>query len=433
MPALADSFRSSLKFCSIALVPLLAACGGGGGGGAPAQGGGGAAVAACPSTTTVAFQPAPAPGAPPAGISLSLQTVNSTLDFPLYVTAPPGDQNRLFVVEKFGLIKVLNRNTGALIGTFLDVSGQIATPTQTDERGLLGLAFDPQYATNGRFYISYVAPGDVAVVARYLVSGSPATSNVAVSTADSMIISTPYQPSGSLFGGMITFGRDGFLYISRGAGGSDTTNSGQSIGALTGKILRINVNSDDFPNDAARNYAIPGDNPCVGQAGAQPEIWSMGLRNPWHFSFDRQTGDLYVADVGGAAREEVNVATVANGAGRGTNYGWRNMEGTQCFGGQACDTTGLQLPVLDYTHSATAPCNSIMGGYVYRGSAINGLQGTYFYGDSCEGFVRSFRFNGQVTEHATWPFTTGFMTSFGEDAQGELYITTSGGELLRIQ
>ena len=424
MPAVRDSIRSVLGFCCVTSLALLAACGGG-------DGGGGAAVASCPSTTTVGMAAAPAPGSPPAGIALALETLNAALNFPLFVTAPPGDPNRLFVVEKFGEIKVLNRSDGAEIGTFLDASGVLNPPSADDERGLLGLAFDPGYSSNGRFYISYIAPGDVAVVARYLVSGSPATSNVAVPTADSIIISTPYQPSGSVFGGMITF-RDGLLYVSRGVGGSDAANSGQSVGTLTGKILRINVNADDFPADNARNYAIPGDNPCVGQAGAQPEIWSMGLRNPWRFSFDRATGDLYIGDVGGADREEINVAAVANGRGRGVNYGWMNMEGTQCFGGQACDPAGLQRPVVDYVHNPLT-CNSVTGGYVYRGSAIPGLQGTYFYGDSCAGFVRSFRFaNNAATEHATWPFTTGFMTSFGEDTQGELYITTAEGVLFRI-
>jgi glucose/arabinose dehydrogenase len=433
MPAIVDSFRGSLKFFCVALVPLFAACGGGGGGGAPAPGGGGAAAVACGTATPVAFQPAPGPDTPP-NITLSLQTLNTQLNFPIFVTAAPGRPDQLFVVERFGLIKVLDRTSGAVIGTFLDVSGELAPIQEGDERGLHSMAFDPGYATNGRFYVSYIGINDNAIVARYLVSGSPATSNVAVSTADSIILSTSYQGSGTLFGGQVTFGRDGFLYVGRGSSGSNSGPNAENVGVVLGKMLRINVNGDDFPSDATRNYAIPPDNPCVGQAGAQPEIWSIGLRNPWRFSFDRQTGDLYIADVGGSAFEEINVSTGANAA-RGINFGWRNMEGTHCHAEEPqCDVTGLQLPVLDYAHNPDPNCNSVAGGYVYRGSAIAGLQGTYFYADTCEGFVRSFQLGtNAVTAHTTRFTDVGFITSFGEDSQGELYITTAEGALFRIQ
>jgi len=198
---------------------------------------------------------------------------------------------------------------------------------------------------------------------------------------------------------------------------------------LLGKLLRIDVSQGTQAPDPA--YAIPPGNPFVGVAGAD-EIWSIGLRNPWRYSFDRQTGDLYIADVGQGAREEVNMATSASGGGNGVNYGWKIMEGTSCFSAP-CDVPGLTLPVLEYDHSNGA-C-SITGGYVYRGAVAPALQGTYFYADYCAGFVRSFRLvNGMVTERADWISLRpgGNITSFGEDAAGELYIMTSGGGLYRI-
>jgi len=369
---------------------------------------------------------------PPAGITLALQQINTTfaLNFPLLVTAPLGDTNRLFVVEQGGLIKIVNRNTNALIGTFLNISSLLPLPP-LGERGLLGMAFDPQYATNGRFYVSYTDTTGSTVVSRYLVSTDP---NVAMSTAD-RIIMTAAQPFTNHNGGMIAFGPDGYLYIGRGDGGSsnDPDNQAQNAGEVLGKLLRIDVSQGTQPPQPA--YAIPPDNPCVGLHGARGEIWSIGLRNPWRYSFDRVSGDLYIADVGQGAREEVNVSTVATGAGRGINYGWKIMEGTLCRPPTVgCNTTGLQLPAVEYDHSTGC---SITGGYVYRGTlpALQALQGTYFYADFCEGFVRSFRFvNGQVTEHANWlALDPGVnVTSFGEDAAGELYVMTSGGGLFRI-
>lgn len=336
---------------------------------------------------------------------------------------------RLFVVEKGGVIKVVNRMTNLLIGTFLNISNLVSNG---GEQGLLGLAFDPQYAANGRFYVSYTDVNGNSVVARYLVSGNP---DVALATADRMII-TVGQPFENHNGGMIAFGPDNFLYVGLGDGGSggDPGNRAQNLGELLGKLLRIDVSqATQAPMPA---YAIPSDNPCVGQVGAREEIWSMGLRNPWRYSFDRQSGDLYIADVGQSAREEVSVSTSAGGAGRGTNYGWNIMEGTLCFPpGAMCSTAGLALPAIEYDH-ANGAC-SITGGYTYRGSllALQSLRGTYFYADFCAGFVRSFRLvNGVVTEHADWPLlgTGGNITSFGEDAAGELYIMTAAGGLFRV-
>ena len=402
--------RSVQAVCSLLLVTLLAACGGSGGGGG--------------STPR-----------PDAAFGLKLETVNAGLNFPLFLTVTPlpGD-TRLFVVEKGGKIKIVDRATGNLLGVFLDISSLVSTGS---EQGLLGLAFDPLYATNRRFYVSYTDTAGNSVIARYLVSGS---ANVAVSTAD-LVMLTVAQPFPNHNGGMITFGSDGFLYIGfgDGGGGGDPDNRAQNMNDLLGKLLRIDVTRDDFPTDTTRNYGVPPSNPFVGQANVKEEIWSFGLRNPWRYSFDRQTGDLYIADVGQGTREEVNVST-GTSAGKRINYGWNITEGSLCFPiGSMCSTAGLTLPLIEYDHSAGA-C-SITGGYVYRGTAVPALQGTYFYGDFCARFVRSFRLsaNGSATEEADWPALSpsGNITSFGEDAVGELYImthnfTTQQGSLFRI-
>jgi glucose/arabinose dehydrogenase len=232
--------------------------------------------------------------------------------------------------------------------------------------------------------------------------------------------------------GWLGFGQDGFLYAALGDGGSSSAN-GQALNTLLGKILRLDVDGDDFPADVTRNYAIPPTNPFAGPPAGLDEIWSYGLRNPFRNSFDRLNGDFYIADVGENRQEEVNVATLASGGGAGINYGWNTMEGSLCFNPMSgCNMGGLTLPVLEYNH--TQGC-SITGGYVYRGNAIPGLRGTYFYGDFCQGFVRSFRFQkGVAAEQVDWIALRpgGNITSFGEDAAGELYIVTSGGGLFRI-
>jgi glucose/arabinose dehydrogenase len=337
---------------------------------------------------------------------------------------------RLFVVEKGGAIKILNRDTGALIATFLNIGGPGGLISTGSEQGLLGLAFDPEYAVNRRFYVSYTDTSGASVVARYLRHLT--NSNLALTPADRIILTVP-QPFANHNGGMIAFGPDNFLYIGLGDGGSggDPDNRAQNSADLLGKLLRIDVSeATQAPQPA---YAIPPDNPCVGQTGARQEIWSIGLRNPWRFSFDRLTGDLYVADVGQGAREEVSVSTAAGSGGRGINYGWRITEGTECFPiGSMCSTDSLTLPVVEYNH-VNNNCSSITGGYVYRGAVVPALEGTYFYADFCRGFVRSFRLNGMVIEHADWPtLAGGNISSFGEDAAGELYIMTSGGGLFRI-
>jgi glucose/arabinose dehydrogenase len=381
---------------------------------------------------TLATPPAPGPGAPPGGIALALQAVGAGFDRPLLVTAPRDETEFLWVVEKGGRILVVDIASNQVINTFLDVSGLVADGPN-DERGLLGMAFDPGYRNNRRFYISYInqnGNGDL-VVARYLVDA--ANSTEAEPNENTRILTIP-NPRENLFGGMIAFGPDNMLYVSRGHGGDgggavgDPDNLSQNIGSLMGKLLRVDVSG------GGAGYAIPAGNPCVGQG--RGEIWSMGLRNPWRFSFDRANGNLYIGDVGHGSPGEINVSPVASGAGRGQNFGWRIMEGKSCFNPAAgCNTANITQPVLDYTRAGGA-C-SVTGGYVYRGTnpALAALVGTYFYGDFCAGFVRSFRFNGQVTQHAQWPSLSGAgaITSFGEDGvAGNLYITTFDGGVFRI-
>ncbi len=391
----------SFFYCALAL--LLFACGGGGDA-APAN---------------------------PTGVALRLERIDAGLGlgFPIFLTAPPGDTARLFVVEKGGTIKVVNKATNSLIGTFLDISSLVSNGS---EQGLLGLAFDPQYANNGRFYVSYTDKTGIgnSVIARYLVSSNR---NVAVSTADRIIL-TVTQPDTNHNGGMITFGPDNFLYLGLGDGGGagDPGNRAQNPNERLGKLLRIDVSQGAVPPQAP--YAVPPTNPFVG-SGNLEEIWSLGLRNPWRYSFDRQTGDLYIADVGQGNWEEVNVSTGPGSAGKGANYGWNVMEGNHCYppGTAICTTVAMTLPRLEYDHS-NAGC-SITGGYAYRGAAIPALQGTYFYADFCAGFVRSFRLiNGNVAQLFDWTTLRpgGNITSFGEDAAGELYVMTSAGGLYRI-
>ena len=358
------------------------------------------------------------PGMPVAS-GARLELVVSGLSSPLYLTSPPGDTSRLFVVEQTGAIRII-KDGNLLSAPFLDVSGKI---TAGGEQGLLGLAFDPDFASNGSFVVHYTdQAGDTRVV-RYQVSSNPDLAD----PASGQIILGADQPYDNHNGGQILFGPDGFLYLGLGDGGSanDPEGRGQNLGDLLGSILRIDLHG-------ATPYVVPADNPFVGQAGAQPEIWSYGLRNPWRFSFDRATGDLYIADVGQNQYEEVDIAPSAAGGGRGVNYGWNIMEGAHCLNGSSCNTSGLTLPNFEYNHGQGC---SITGGYVYRGSAIPSLQGLYFFGDFCQGWVRSFRYQaGAVSELTDWPTLRpgGSITSFGEDAAGELYVMTQEGSLFKV-
>jgi glucose/arabinose dehydrogenase len=355
----------------------------------------------------------------PRGGGARLQTVVTGLSAPLYVTTPPGDISRLFIVEQGGAIRIV-KDGSLLPAPFLDLSGRIVAG---GEQGLLGLAFDPEYATTGRFVVHYTDPAGDTHLSTFQVTADPDIAD----PASEQIILAADQPYSNHNGGQVVFGPDGFLYLGLGDGGAanDPEGRGQNLTELLGSILRLDV-------QGGPTYAVPPDNPFVGQAGVQPEIWSYGLRNPWRFSFDRATGDLYIADVGQNQFEEVDVAPSAEGSGRGTNYGWSVMEGSHCLAGDQCDQTGLTLPAFDYDHGQGC---SITGGYVYRGAAIPQLQGVYFFGDFCQGWVRSFRYSdGAAIELTEWPTLRpgGQITSFGEDSAGELYVVTGTGGVHKV-
>ncbi len=374
-----------------------------------------------------------------AEIPLRTMRVVEGLARPVFVTAAPGDRTRLFIVEQrtgaTGRIRIYDRVGGTLLTQpFLSIN-----PVSTgSEQGLLGLAFHPDFASNGFFYVNFTDAAGTTVVRRYRVSANP---NVADAASAYPILSIP-QPFSNHNGGWLGFGPDGYLYIATGDGGSanDPGNRAQDITSqLLGKLLRIDVDRDDFPADATRNYGIPPTNPFVGVIG-DDEIWAYGLRNPWRCSFDRLTGDLWIADVGQGAWEEVNFQPA--GAAGGRNYGWRCMEGLACTGlsGCTCNAPTLTLPVHVYSHAVGC---SITGGYVYRGGRICGLAGTYFFADYCSAQIWTFRLvGGVVTDFrnrtaeldpdGTGPLTIGAISSFGEDADGELYICSLDGAVFQV-
>lgn len=354
----------------------------------------------------------------PASTTLKLQPVASNLASPVFLAAPPGDVSRLFVLEQGGTIKVLDRATGNVLSTFLTLTGI----SSGEEQGLLGLAFDPNYTSNGRFYIHYTDTNGTVTIARFLVS--PTNPNIADPVSQVILVSVPHPTFMNHNGGMLAFGPDGCLYAAVGDGGGsgDPNNNAQNLASQLGKLLRIDPDSGGACTSGTLN-------PFVLNAGNQL-IWSYGLRNPWRFSFDGD--DLYIGDVGQSAREEINVSPGPT-AGRGLNFGWRLMEGAACFNPSAnCNNGGLTLPILDYAHDNGA-C-SITGGYVYRGQVMPAIQGTYFYADFCAGFVRSFRFNnGSAIDRTEWPLlATPSITSFGQDGEGELYIISRAGNVFRI-
>ena len=355
----------------------------------------------------------------PEGRGARLQLIASGLSSPLYLTSPPNDVSRLFVVEQTGGIRIIK--DGNLLPTpFLDLSGRISAG---GEQGLLGLAFYPDYTTSGRFVVHYTDTAGDTHLSIFQVSADPDVAD----GASEQVILTADQPYVNHNGGQVLFGPDGFLYLGLGDGGAgnDPEGRAQSLSDLLGSILRVDVQT-------GTSYTVPADNPFVGQPGVQPEVWSYGLRNPWRFSFDRATGDLYIADVGQDRYEEVDVAPASTGSGKGLNFGWNIMEGSHCLSGTTCDQTGLTLPDFEYAHPQGC---SITGGYVYRGSSIPDLQGLYFYGDFCQGWVRSFRYAvGAATEVTDWPRLRpgGSVQSFGEDAAGELYVLSASGNVFKV-
>jgi len=367
------------------------------------------------------FATAPSP-APDDGHSIEL--VDSGFSAPLYVTAPAGDQ-RIFVVERGGKVKiVLNGET--LNTPYLDL-GPLLPASPGPEQGLLGLAFHPDFASNGKIYVSYTdSVGDLVVAE--MVS-SPVSNSVNIGTRRTVIRVT--QPYINHNGGMILFGPDRLLYVGVGDGGSggDPHGHGQNKNTLLGSILRIDVDSDGFPTDPLRNYAIPAGNPFVSVSGAD-EIWVYGLRNPWRFWIDGPTGRMYIADVGQNSREEV---TVLEPGSEGANLGWDTLEGSACYPpGTSCSSAGTVLPQVEYLHGSES--GSVTGGIVYRGSGIPSLYGTYFYGDFVQGWVRSFEYQGTVQNHYDWSgrFDTSRVSSFGVDGTGRMYIVSLSGTVWRL-
>jgi glucose/arabinose dehydrogenase len=333
---------------------------------------------------------------------------------------------RLFLVRKVGVIHI-HDGASVLTTPFLDIDDLVigTTPETGDERGLLSVAFHPDYDANGFFYVNYIDNGGDTVVRRYQVSGDP---NIADVGSGSTVIGVD-QPASNHNGGQLQFGPDGYLFIGMGdgGGGCDSAGSGcnaQKTSSLLGAMLRIDVDGDDFPLDTTRNYAIPASNPFVLDAAVADETWAYGLRNPWRFSFDRVTGDMYVGDVGqsgGSRREEINFQAAASSGGE--NYGWPIAEGTQCGPG-TCALTNCPTPIPS-CESLTVPifqynggC-AVTGGYVYRGTSIPDLVGRYVFSDFCSGDITAMDVG---TLDVPVIADSGFgLTSFGEDASGELY------------
>ncbi|MYB76724.1 MAG: PQQ-dependent sugar dehydrogenase [Chloroflexi bacterium] len=372
---------------------------------------------AAPAPTTPPVLSTPRP---PAEGAYGLEEVGTGFAKPLYLTYAPGDASgRLFVVEQNGTIAIL-RDGKRQEPLFLDIRSRVGS--SANEQGLLSVAFDPEYAANGTFYVNYTDKGGTTVVARYRVSAdNPDAANV---DSEEVLLRVG-QPYGNHNGGQIKFGPDGYLYIGMGDGGSagDPQNHGQDRSTLLGAMLRIDVRTGG-------PYVVPADNPFVGHEGVRPEIWNWGQRNPWRFSFDRVTGDLFIADVGQNRLEEVSFQPADSPGGE--NYGWKLFEGSEQFSGsrEGMAIREMTFPIAEYGRSEGC---SVTGGYVYRGQELPDLAGNYIFGDYCSGIVWT------LTPQAdgTWLRTVlmqapSEITSFGEDADGEVYVIIRTGAIYRI-
>jgi glucose/arabinose dehydrogenase len=360
-----------------------------------------------------AARPAAAPRAQlgPGSPTIQLQQVATIGNQPVHVTHAGDGSGRLFVVGRQGRIRVV-QNGAVLPEPFLDITSLVNSGGS--EQGLLSVAFHPEYETNGFFYVNYTGHSGIGdtFVARYRVS--PDDPNRADSN-NALTLLTVQQPYRNHNGGLVKFGPDGYLYVGMGDGGAagDPQGNAQNKGTLLGKLLRINVNGD-------QPYASPADNPFVSEPGARPEIWSYGLRNPWRFSFDRATGDLYIADVGQNRYEWVHFQPAGQG---GQNWGWDIVEGGHCFEpSQNCDPGQFPQPIAEYDHSRGI---SITGGYVYRGASYPQLNGLYFYADYGSGRIWA----AQQESPGAWRSEELLdsdlqISSFGEDESGELYLTS---------
>ncbi len=332
---------------------------------------------------------------------------------------PDDTSDLMFVTEQRGIIYAFSANNTQQVDIFLDITNRVNRGG--NEEGLLGLAFDRDYEENGYFYVYYSAENPRrSVISRFNVNQEDG--DVADPESE-IIIMEVEQPYSNHNGGQLAFGPDGYLYIGLGDGGSagDPEGNGQKLGTLLGSIVRIDVSGLSGPGD----YEIPADNPFVDTAGARAEIWAFGLRNPWRFSFDSETGLLWAGDVGQGLWEEIDIIA------KGANYGWNTMEGLHCYSPASdCDQSGLTLPIAEYDHSQGC---SVTGGYVYQGDQIASLQGYYVYGDYCSGNIWALNYDGNtVTENMLLVDSDLSITSFGEDLAGNLYILDRQGGIYTL-
>lgn len=365
-----------------------------------------------------------APTFDPTQNQIAFQPFLEGFDQPVFLTHAGDDSGRIFVVEKEGTIRIV-RDGAVVAPEFLNITDRVTTAG--NEQGLLGLAFPPNFSESGYFFVNYSDLSGNTAISRFQVD--PANPDVADPASEFAVLGIE-DPARNHNGGMLAFGPDGYLWIGMGDGGGadDTFGNGQNPDTLLGKMMRLDVTSDP-----SVPYVIPSDNPWVAAdwngVDVRDEVWAIGLRNPWRYSFDRFTGDLWIADVGQNQFEEVNY--VVSGSTGGLNFGWPIMEGMHCFQSDDCDQTGLQLPVAEYDHSQGC---SVTGGYVYRGSMFPALQGVYIFGDFCSGLVWATIPNPDGSWNTTMMVgSNSQISSFGEDENGELYATDlSSGTIYQV-
>lgn len=367
-------------------------------------------------TNTPTSTPTSTPAQPDLSrLEVALEPLAEDLDQPVFATHAGDGSGRIFVLEKAGRVVALDAD-GGNARTFLDIQDRVGS--SSSEQGLLGLAFDPAFASNGRLFVYYTDEDGDTVIARFAANAERTTAD----PASEAVLLTAKQPAANHNGGMLAFGPDGYLYAGLGDGGgaNDRYENGQNLATILGAVLRVDVSGD--------GAVVPADNPFVGQEGPRPEIWAYGLRNPWRFSFDRLTGDLWIADVGQNQWEEINFQPA--GSPGGENYGWPIMEGTHCFQADTCDQSGLVLPVAEYSHDLGC---SVTGGYVYRGAAQPALQGVYFYGDYCTGRIWGGTPDGPGQWQSGELLDSGAqISSFGETEDGQVLVVDYGGSLYRL-
>jgi len=362
----------------------------------------------------------PAPAAPEVALAL----VTGGLETPVHLTHTGDGSGRVFVVEQRGRIKIIEN--GTLKGIFLDITDRVRSPFSGGggEEGLLSVAFPPGYGSSAdHFYVYYTRENGDNRVSRFSLGPSPDSADP---NSEETVLDLAHPTNQNHNGGQLQFGPDGYLYIATGdgGGGGDPAGNAQDPGSLLGKLLRLDVESGDSP------YGIPLDNPFIGVGGYQEEIWALGLRNPWRFSFDRQTGDLFLGDVGQGSWEEIDFQPASSPGGE--NYGWNVLEGFECYSDPTCDDSGMTPPVHAYATHLSGTC-AVSGGYVYRGSAYPALAGFYLFADYCSGTIWGLQDQSGSWVNQVLLDTNLNITSFGEDETGELYLTdASTGSVYRI-